>query len=118
MREYLPRLIERRKWLEDRRNLRVGDLVLIVDNNTPRGHWPLGLVLKTMPGSDGIVRTALVKTSQSEFTRPVAKLCLLEQSAEEDVSRSRNGAGDVADEAPDGSNGAIQLGLRPSGLRR
>ena len=30
MREYVPNLIERRKWLQDRQNLRVGDVVIVI----------------------------------------------------------------------------------------
>lgn len=37
LREYVPSLIERPKWTRKERNAEVGDLVLIVDNKTPRG---------------------------------------------------------------------------------
>ena len=42
-REYLPNLLERKKWNTLRRNLEVGDLVLLADGSFPRGKWPLGL---------------------------------------------------------------------------
>ena len=45
LREYLPALTERRKWKKDARNVCEGDLVLVVDENSPRGCWPLGRVL-------------------------------------------------------------------------
>lgn len=35
MREYLPCLTERRNWLQGKKNLAVGDIVLVVDANTP-----------------------------------------------------------------------------------
>jgi len=42
--EYFPHLLERRKWLLPRRNLKVGDLVLIVTSNVCRDEWPRGRV--------------------------------------------------------------------------
>ena len=84
LREYVPDLIERRKWLRPQRNICVNDLVLIVDQNSPRGHWPLGKIISVVPGPDDVVRSAVVKTKTGELTRPVSKLCLLEVG-EEDV---------------------------------
>ena len=84
LREYVPDLIERRKWLRPQRNIGVNDLVLIVDQNSPRGHWPLGKIINVIPGPDNVVRSAIVKTKTGELTRPVSRLCLLEVG-EEDV---------------------------------
>ena len=78
VREYLPILQLRRKWLTPERNLQIGDVVLIMGENTPRKNWPMGRVIQTFPGKDGLVRIAQVRTSWSILTRPVAKLCLLE----------------------------------------
>lgn len=36
IREYLPLLQERQKWHTERKNLNIGDVVLIVDSNAPR----------------------------------------------------------------------------------
>ena len=97
-RQYLPNLLERKKWNTLRRNLEVGDLVLLADETFPRGKWPLGRVVEVMPSRDGLVRTVRVKTSctvatrakrqrkgeplggesTTVLTRPVTKLCLLE----------------------------------------
>lgn len=46
-REYLPLLEERQKWLEKKRNVKEGDVVLIVDERAPRGSWLMGKVEKT-----------------------------------------------------------------------
>ena len=78
--EYLPNLAVRPKWNKEQRNLKEGDLILIKNDDAPRSHWPLGRVQKTFPGSDGRVRTAEVKTPSGTLLRPVAKLCLLEES--------------------------------------
>ena len=96
LREYVPTLTERRKWFRPERNIRTGDVVIIVDDNSPRGKWPLGRVVRVMPGPDGIIRTAAVKTSTGEYTRPVAKLCLLELNEDDVFADRENRAGDVA----------------------
>ncbi|CAB4031067.1 Hypothetical predicted protein [Paramuricea clavata] len=80
VREYLPFLQVRKKWLVPKRNLQVNDLVLVVDSTEPRSHWNLGRVTKVFPGTDGLVRTAEVKTKSSLPVRPIAKLCLLEET--------------------------------------
>ena len=79
-REYLPLLQERKKWILKRRNLAVNDLVLLVTENAPRGHWLLGRVTKVFPAQDGLVRTAEVRTKNSTLLRPISKLSPLEES--------------------------------------
>jgi len=76
--EYLPTLTERGKWLRDQQDVRVGDLVLILDENVPRNKWNLGRVTEVFVGRDSRVRSAKVKTSSTELHRPVLKLCLLD----------------------------------------
>ena len=80
IREYIPTLQQRQKWLLNKRNLSVNDLVLFVDNTVPRCRWLLGRVTKVFPGEDARVRTAEVKTKNSKLVRPVTKLCLLEEA--------------------------------------
>lgn len=77
IREYLPTMQQRNKWNKIRRNFLPGDLVVIVDDSAPRNSWVLGRILKTLPGSKGLVRSVLVKTKTSVLQRPVNKLCLL-----------------------------------------
>ena len=71
MKEYLPMLQERQKWIRERINLEVDDLVLVVDKNIPRGRWLLGRCMKVFPGRDGRVRTAEIKTKESTLIRPI-----------------------------------------------
>ena len=61
-------------------SLKEGDLILLKSDDVPRSHWPLGQILKTFPGSDGRVRMAEVKTPNGTLMRPVAKICMLEES--------------------------------------
>ena len=78
--EYLPTLTMRSKWNKEQRNLKEGDLILLKSDDVPRSHWPLERILKTFPGSDGRVRMAEVKTPNGTLMRPVAKICMLEES--------------------------------------
>ena len=47
----LPELQRRQKWNNPRRNLALGDIVLMVDYNSPRSSWPLGRVVRVNPNS-------------------------------------------------------------------
>ena len=77
--EYLPGLTAHKKWLQAVPNLKVGDLMLIVDYGTPRGCWPLGRIVTVFPGSDNVVRSAEVKPKFGPLRCHVAKLALLEE---------------------------------------
>jgi len=78
VREYLPRLQERTKWLKADKNLGPGDLVLLRDDNSARCDWPIGRIVEAYKGRDDLVRSALVKTSRGNYKRPISKICLLE----------------------------------------
>ena len=81
-REYIPLLQRRQKWNNSRRNLAVGDIVLVADETTPRSCWPLARVIEVTPGSDGFVRRVKVKTKTTVLERLVAKCVLLEATEE------------------------------------
>jgi hypothetical protein len=81
-REYLPLLRERTKWQRPRPNVSVGDIVLITDTNAPKDTWPLARVEETLPGDDGLVRMARVRTARGLLLRPIVRLCILEEAAE------------------------------------
>ena len=53
LREWIPGLSNRRKWLKEERDLQSGDVVLVMSPNTPRGHWPLGRIAEVYQGNDG-----------------------------------------------------------------
>ena len=78
--EYLPTLLERSKWRFQDRDLQVNDVVLVVDE-LPRGEWLTGWVTKVFVGQNGRVRSALVRTPQGEYDRPIVRLCLLEEAS-------------------------------------
>ena len=77
MREYLPSLKERKKWEKSVRPLRVGDKVLIMDENLKRGEWLTGSIIAVHPGDDGVIRKATVQTARSTLLRPAVKFCFI-----------------------------------------
>ena len=77
VREYIPLLQQRQKALRSARSLMVGDVVLMADRELPRCRWPLGRVVETMPGKDGLVRSVKLRVRGAEMFRPVNKLVLL-----------------------------------------
>lgn len=77
-REYLPTLQSRQKWRCPSRSLEAGDIVILVDDNSPRNAWQLGRVAETYSSDDGLVRTVKVVTKTATLIRPIHKLCLLE----------------------------------------
>jgi len=78
IREYLPVLTKRSKWFEDQPSLKIGDIVIIIDDTAPRNLWRRGIVEDVHPGVDKKVRSATVRTSTGTYKRPVAKLARLE----------------------------------------
>ncbi|CAB3993642.1 Hypothetical predicted protein [Paramuricea clavata] len=84
LKEYLPSLQERQRWLFPRRNLTKGDIVLMVKEDSPRGEWPLAAVEESYPDKNGHVRQMLIRAAnQTQYRRDVRKLCLLEKSDSE-----------------------------------
>ncbi|XP_046869348.1 uncharacterized protein LOC124461992 [Drosophila willistoni] len=75
--EYLKELHKRNKWRFPSKNLEVGDLVVLKDDNLPFNEWRLGRIHQTHPGSDGNVRVVELLTARGIVKRPVAKLIFL-----------------------------------------
>ena len=72
--EYAPTLNVRRKWNSPSRDLRKDDLVWVLDPSAPRGSYPLARIDQLVYGSDGIARSAHLKTSSGKLVRPTTKL--------------------------------------------
>ncbi|KAH8334979.1 hypothetical protein KR074_000187, partial [Drosophila pseudoananassae] len=75
--EYLKELHKRNKWRAPTRDLCVGDMVIIKEDNLPSNEWRLGRVDAVYPGSDGHVRVIDIRTARGLVKRPVAKVVLL-----------------------------------------
>ena len=55
-RDYFPTLLIQQKWHTVRRNLKLGDVVLIQDSSLIRNQWKLGKISQAFEGQDGKVR--------------------------------------------------------------
>ena len=75
--ECLQTLQTRQKWQDVEPNFAVDDLVLVSDENSTRGKWPLGRVVQTFPDKFGHVRQVLVRTQNKTLKRSITKLCKL-----------------------------------------
>lgn len=78
LREWLPGLNSRKKWMNIENVYKVGDIVLVLSPDSQRGKWPLGKIVKVYPGNDGNVRVVDVQVGDSIIKRPNVKLCPLE----------------------------------------
>lgn len=75
--EYLSSLQQRNKWRIEKDELKIGDLVLIKENNQPPTQWHMGRITQLHPGSDGLTRVVTLKTRDNYVKRPIVKLILL-----------------------------------------
>ncbi|UYV67841.1 hypothetical protein LAZ67_5002202, partial [Cordylochernes scorpioides] len=80
LKEYLGALVQKSENI-DRRQFKVGDVVLIGQENLKRMFWPKGRIVNLIPGKDGIVRVAHVKTSTGTLIRALQRLHPLEISS-------------------------------------
>lgn len=76
-RDVFPSLVPRKKWRVERRNLQVGDVVTVADQNAIRGKWTMGTIVGVFPGSDGRVRNVNVKTPKGVYSRPITKIAVI-----------------------------------------
>ena len=75
---YLRQLQVRNKWRSSAENVQVGEVVLIMDDDTPPMTWPMGIVSQVFPSkTDGLVRLVEVKTIKGLYQRVVQKLMLM-----------------------------------------
>ena len=87
LREYVPSLNKRVKWHTNSEfTLKTGDLVWVIEPDSPRGYYPLARIVKLNYGQDGCARSALVKTATREVTRPTVKLAPVLQGGGEVVA--------------------------------
>ena len=75
--EYVSSLRRFAKWHHPTRNLNVGDIVVLHEDNVVPTKWPLAKVIRVHAGKDGHVRVVTVKTSSGTYKRPITKIALL-----------------------------------------
>ena len=77
---YLNGLQTRSKWKKVKRNVQVGDVVLLRERGCKRNFWPVGIVTSVKRSSDNLVRTATVTLSGTKkrvLERPIFDMVLL-----------------------------------------
>lgn len=67
-----PNLFVRSKWHTKKRNVAVGDIVWLCDQNAMRGQFRLGRVVSTNPGCKGVVRNVNIQVVPS-YCAPVMR---------------------------------------------
>lgn len=69
------------EWNKEHRNLAVGDIVLMKDEQAHQNNWSLGKVVDAVRSKDGKVRKATVLTSKDRkkktYERAISALVLL-----------------------------------------
>ncbi|KAL7735133.1 hypothetical protein ACLKA6_001998 [Drosophila palustris] len=75
--DYVHSLQPRGKWTAEQPNLAIGALVVIHEDNTPPQRWTTGRIVEVVPGADGRIRVADVKTAVGVCRRPIHKLAVL-----------------------------------------
>jgi len=78
LKEWLPCQNVRSRWNEEKRDLKVGDVVLAISSDLPRAHWPLGRITEIYQGKDNHVRVAKVQVWQNSLLPPANKLIHLD----------------------------------------
>ena len=81
--EYLQNQQKRTKWYNRKDNLKVGDIVLVVQENAPRNEWNRGKIVKVREDNEGQIRSVFVKIgnkngkSEQVLERPIPKLIFI-----------------------------------------
>ncbi|GFX26367.1 uncharacterized protein TNCV_949651 [Trichonephila clavipes] len=70
-------LYQRSKWKFEKDNARVGDLVLIKEDNLAVNKWLMGRLIEVFPGKDNRIRVVTIKIQHGVVKRPISKLCIL-----------------------------------------
>ncbi|XP_073953501.1 uncharacterized protein [Choristoneura fumiferana] len=75
---YLNMLQTRPKWKTAKPNVKIGALVILIENDSKPLHWPMARVTNVFPGIDGKVRAVEVSLPNGKsHRRSVTKICLL-----------------------------------------
>lgn len=75
--DVFPSLMLRKKWSTSRRDVRVNDIVMTVEENAVRGKWTIGRITSVHPGADSKVRNVTLKTPAGSYRRPITKLAVI-----------------------------------------
>uniref|UniRef100_A0A1B0D849 DUF5641 domain-containing protein n=1 Tax=Phlebotomus papatasi TaxID=29031 RepID=A0A1B0D849_PHLPP len=74
---YLNTLQQRSKWRHNQQNVKVGEVILFLDETQSGSKWVLGQVSAVHPGKDGKVRVLTIRTPRGTYTRAITKTARL-----------------------------------------
>ena len=80
--EFVQSLQLRSKWFRPRRDLKVGDVVVIKDDSLPRNSWRLGRITQVKESLDSHVRSVILQVGDREldkYGKRINKIVLLER---------------------------------------
>ena len=63
VRKFLPNITYHQKWQQKHQNLKLEDIVLVVDDSLPHSKWTIGRVVETFTDKHKLVQTVNVKTN-------------------------------------------------------
>lgn len=79
--EYLHLLQTRPKWESPGIHFNKGDIVLLKDSESPRNHWPMGVIEEAFKSEDELVRKVKVRVMRGDtstsYVRPITQLVKL-----------------------------------------
>ncbi len=116
IREVFPELLKQRKWTKDKRDVKVGNIVLRKDETAAGQTYKYARVIKVHVGTDGKVRSADIEyrlpreTRYRTTTRPIHKLVLIIPMEEQTVGNSEEGAVDEKEAQETKANEPLQAG--------
>ncbi|CAK1584170.1 unnamed protein product [Parnassius mnemosyne] len=76
-REYLTQFLQRHKWKGHTPDPKIGDVVLVKEDDLPPARWLYGIIIAKHPGLDGVTRVVSLRCKGVTIKRPVSKICVL-----------------------------------------
>lgn len=84
--EYLARLQQRPKWSIIDKNVKVDQLVIVIDDNQPPTKWKMARITAVHPGKDDLVRVITIQDAERKLRKlPITKICVLPFCSQEDI---------------------------------
>lgn len=90
IKEYILNVRSQKEAMQNRRNFRADDVVLVADNESPRTTWPIARVLEAVVGREGITRSIKVQLPDRKILTRAAQHAILlfsPKDAEERLAR-------------------------------
>ena len=78
MEELVPSWAPRSKWRKEVENLKIGQIVWVLDKSTEVGRWPLGRITELLATTDQRIRVLRLMVDGKVLTRPISRVFPLE----------------------------------------